>query len=307
MKTGRKVKTDREQKEDPGTSSTGSGALFIVATPIGNLEDVTFRAINALKSVNLVACEDTRTSRILLSKYGIDTPLISLHRFNENRKTRTILSHLEQGRSVALITDAGTPNISDPGYRLVRSAMEAQFRVVPIPGPSSVVAALSVSGIDGSSFSFSGFAPRKQAELIDFFENIRRETKTVVFLDTARRVVKTIDAARRAIPSRRMTLCRELTKKFEEILSGNPQYLYEKLEQRKNLRGEFVIVIEANDRNATPDIDAAIGLLIKEGMSGKSLAREAEFRFGISKTMAYRKFLSITKTDDHQSVNEITL
>jgi 16S rRNA (cytidine1402-2'-O)-methyltransferase len=281
-----------------GKISSSSSVLFIVATPIGNLEDITVRAINTLRSVNLIACEDTRTSRVLLNRYDISTPLMSLHRFNETRKTHSVIERLEGGQSVALISDAGTPNISDPGYRLVKAVMEAGFRVVAIPGPSSVIAALSVSGIDGSSFVFLGFSPKKNSALNDFFEQISHEEKTIVFLETARRIVKTMDVARKTIPSRRMALCRELTKKFEEILSGNPESLYEKLDQRENLKGEFVVVIEPAECAPAFDIDLVIEELIQEGLSGKNLAAEAQKRFGISRTLAYRKFLSVAIRDD---------
>jgi 16S rRNA (cytidine1402-2'-O)-methyltransferase len=223
---------------------------------------------------------------------------MSLHRFNENRKIQTIVERLETGQSVALISDAGTPNISDPGYRLVRSVMEAGFRVVPIPGPSSVVAALSVSGIDGSSFVFLGFSPKKASALNDFFGHISHEEKTIVFLETARRIVKTMDVARKAIPSRRMVLCRELTKKFEEILSGNPESLYDKLDQRENIKGEFVVVIEPSGHRPSVDPDGVIEELIQAGLSGKNLAAEAHRRFGISRTLAYSKFLSMSIKDD---------
>jgi len=282
----------------PGKASSGTSVLFVVATPIGNLEDITVRAIDTLKSVNLIACEDTRTSRVLLNRYDISTPLISLHRFNENRKIQTIVERLETGQSVALISDAGTPNISDPGYRLVRSVMEAGFRVVPIPGPSSVVAALSVSGIDGSSFVFLGFSPKKASALNDFFGHISHEEKTIVFLETARRIVKIMDVARKVIPSRRMVLCRELTKKFEEILCGNPESLYDKLDQRENIKGEFVVVIEPSGHRPAVNTDGVIEELIQEGLSGKNLAAEAHRRFGISRTLAYSKFLSIAIKND---------
>ncbi|MFH0960840.1 MAG: 16S rRNA (cytidine(1402)-2'-O)-methyltransferase [Pseudomonadota bacterium] len=286
--------------EDLHKISSGSNVsvLFIVATPIGNLEDITVRAINTLRSVNLIACEDTRTSRVLLNRHNISTPLISLHRFNENRKTRVILERLESGQSVALVSDAGTPNISDPGYRLVRSVVESGFRVVPIPGPSSVVAALSVSGVDGSSFVFLGFSPKKASALNNFFGQISQSDKTVIFLETARRIVKAMDVARKSIPLRRIALCRELTKKFEEILYGNSQSLYDELVQKENIKGEFVVVIEPAKQKLTGNVDNVISELIQEGLSGKSLAAEAQKKFGISRTLAYNKFLSMTTKDD---------
>ena len=194
----------------PGKGLLTNGALYVVATPIGNLDDITFRAIETLKAADLIACEDTRVSRVLLDRWNVSTSLISLHRFNETKKTSVILDHLRKGSNVALISDAGTPNISDPGYRLVRSAMDEGFRVVPIPGPSSIVAALSVSGIDGSSFVFMGFSPRKASALEQFFQTISHEGRTAIFLDTARRIMKTLEIAVRFIPSRRMVLAQRV-------------------------------------------------------------------------------------------------
>lgn len=275
-----------------------SNALFVVATPIGNLDDITVRAIETLRGVDVIACEDTRISRVLLNRWQISTPLISLHRFNENRKTQTILERLANGECVALISDAGTPNISDPGYRLVRSVMDAGYRVVPIPGPSSIIAALSVAGVDGSAFVFLGFSPKKESGLRSFFENIGNQELTVVFLETARRIMKTIDMARKVIPNRQFVLGRELTKKFEEIISGDPESIHEQLSQRQNIKGEFVVVIEPSKLSFMVDMDQVVTGLIKEGYTGKKLADEAQRRFRVSKSTAYSKFLALSQTKD---------
>ncbi|MFA6221165.1 MAG: 16S rRNA (cytidine(1402)-2'-O)-methyltransferase [Desulfomonilaceae bacterium] len=272
------------------------GVLYVVATPIGNLDDITFRAIETLKAVDLIACEDTRVSRVLLDTWNVSTSMLSLHRFNETRKTSVILDHLRKGSNVALISDAGTPNISDPGYRLVRSAMDEGFRVVPIPGPSSVVAALSVSGIDGSSFVFMGFSPKKKSALEQFFQTVSHEGRTAIFLDTARRIMKTLEIAVRIIPSRRMTLARELTKKFEEIISGEPASIFERFNQRQNIKGEFVVIVEPAKVQLDLDVDSIVRGLIREGYSGKALADEARTRFGVSKSVAYSRFLSLKES-----------
>jgi len=269
------------------------GVLYVVATPIGNLDDITFRAIETLKAADLIACEDTRVSRVLLDTWNVSTAMISLHRFNETRKTSVILDHLRKGSNVALISDAGTPNISDPGYRLVRSAIDGGIRVVPIPGPSSIVAALSVSGIDGSSFVFMGFSPKKKSALEQFFQTVSHEGRTAIFLDTARRIMKTLEIAVRIIPSRRMTLARELTKKFEEIISGEPASIFERFNQRQNIKGEFVVIVEPAKVQLDLDVDSIVRGLIREGYSGKALADEARTRFGVSKSVAYSKFLSL--------------
>lgn len=274
-------------------------ALYVVATPIGNLDDISVRAIETLRNVDVIACEDTRNSRVLLNNWNISTPLMSLHRYNENARIQTVLELLKNGQKVALISDAGTPNISDPGYRLVCSARDAGFGVVPIPGPSSIVTALSVSGVDGSSFVFMGFSPKKQFALEEFFRRISLEERTVVFLEPARRILKSMDVARRLIPNRKFVLNRELTKKFEEIISGDAESIYEQLGQRENIKGEFVVVIEPCRLNIEPNIDEIVTELMKAGYSGKILANEAHIRFNVSKSEAYRKFLSLhrAKTD----------
>lgn len=271
-------------------------ALYVVATPIGNLDDITFRAIETLRNVDVIACEDTRTSRVLLNNRNISTPLISLHRFNENKKTQTIIEYLQTGQSVALISDAGTPNISDPGFRLVRSVMETGFRVVPIPGPSSIITALSVAGIDGSSFVFMGFSPKKDLALRSFFQKIDLEQRTVVFLEPARRIMKVIGVALELLPGRRLVLCREMTKKFEEIISGKVESVYEQLAERDNIKGEFVVLIEHSKKVPAIDIEQLVLDLMQEGYSGKRLASEAQMRYQVSKTAAYAKFLKIIKS-----------
>jgi len=278
-------------------------ALYVVATPIGNLDDITVRAVETLKNVDVIACEDTRNSRVLMSRWNISTPLISLHRFNENKKTETIIERLQNGQRVALISDAGTPNISDPGYRLVRSVMEAGFRVVPIPGPSSIVTSLSVSWIDGSSIVFMGFSPKKELALRSFFKNIAVQELTIVFLETARRIIKTMEVARELTPGRRFVLCRELTKKFEEIIFGNPELIYEQLIKRQNIKGEFVVVIEPSKLSSPLDINEVVLALMKEGYSGKTLASEAQRRSKVSKSLAYSKYLSIVRSRSDSAID----
>lgn len=269
--------------------------LYVVATPIGNLDDITIRAIDTLKNVDVIACEDTRNSRILLNRWNISTPLVSLHRFNENSKIDMILERLKNGQRIALISDAGTPNISDPGYRLVRSVKASGFNVSPIPGPSSIIAALSVSGFDGSSFVFMGFSPKKENALREFFQKISLEKRTVVFMETARRIIKIMDLARKLIPKRELTLTRELTKKFEEIISGDASSLHEQLGQMENIRGEFVVVIGPSKLNLAVNLEQVVRDLMKDGYSGKDLACEAQKRFNVSKSLAYNKFISITR------------
>ncbi len=273
------------------------GKLYIVATPIGNLDDITIRAIDVLKKVHLIACEDTRKSRILLQRWNIRTPLLSLHRFTEIRRTDTVLDRLKRGNDVALISDAGTPAISDPGSRLVKAAIESGFVVSPVPGASSIAAALSVSGMDCSSFAYLGFAPRKKDQRKLFFANLLTETRTTIFFETAKRIQATLTIAAEILPSRRMVLWRELTKLHEEFIAGTASVILESLEKKQSIKGEITAVIEGASRELeTEDPDSAVKNLISEGFSGKRLAEEAHRRFGINKKAAYKRYLEQKST-----------
>jgi 16S rRNA (cytidine1402-2'-O)-methyltransferase len=272
----------------------GKGVLYVVSTPIGNLEDMTARGVKTLKAVSVIACEDTRQSRILMQRWNISTKLMSLHRFSESRKTRAILERLDRGEDVAIVTDAGTPAISDPGHRIVRAALDAGIRVIPIPGPSSITAALSASGMDCSTFAYLGFVPRKENQRKLFFEKILKAASTSIFFETPRRILESLRIAAEVLGSRRMILFRELTKLHEEVLSGPAGDLLEIISARDAVKGEIVIVVEGE--TAAPveiDLDEVVKTLIKEGFSGKRLADEAHKRFGVKKSAAYEKFLSL--------------
>jgi len=275
----------------------GKGILYVVATPIGNLEDITARAITTLKAVNVIACEDTRQSRIFMQRWNIPTKLMSLHRFSETRKTQAILERLDHGEDVAIVTDAGTPAISDPGHRIVRAALDAGFRVVPIPGPSSITAALSASGLDCSSFAYLGFVPRKKEQRRSFFETIFKSEMTCIFFEAPHRILDSLRIAAEILGSRRMVLTRELTKVYEEILAGTAQDLLETLSARDTIKGEFVIVVEGQAAASTVeiDLDQVVKSLMTEGLSGKRLADEAHRRFGVKKSATYERFLALKK------------
>jgi len=278
----------------PPESPEGRGVLYVVATPIGNLEDITIRALSVLKSADLVACEDTRKSLVLMRRWNISPRLLSLHRFSERKRIQAIILRLERGEQVALITDAGTPAISDPGHLLVRAVRDAGFTVTPIPGASSIAAALSVSGMDASSFVYLGFAPRRDDQRAAFFRDLVSEARTALFFETPRRILDTLAAALEILPERRMVVLRELTKRYEEALSGTAASILETFHQRDTVRGEIVVVVQGASR-ATPDIDPdqVVRLLMEEGLSGKRLADEAATRFGLKKGEAYRTFLRI--------------
>lgn len=270
------------------------GVLYVVSTPIGNLEDITARAVMTLKAVSVVACEDTRQSRILMQRWNISTRLMSLHRFSESRKTQAILERLDRGEDVAIVTDAGTPAISDPGHRIVRAALDAGFQVTPIPGPSSITAALSVSGMDCSTFAYLGFVPRKDEQRRSFFQRILKSELTCVFFETPHRILETLKVAAEILGSRRTVLTRELTKLHEEILSASAGDLLQILEAREVIKGEIVIVVEGQAGLPTDiDLDEAVKSLMAEGLSGKRLADEAHKRFGVKKSAAYESFLRL--------------
>ncbi len=218
-----------------------SGTLYLVATPIGNLADISFRAVEILKSVDLIACEDTRHSRILLDHYGIRKPVVSYFDFSEKRQAPWLIQKLEQGAAVALISDAGTPGISDPGYRLVRRAIEKDIRIEPIPGPSAFLCALSVSGLPTDRFIFEGFMPIKSGQRKNKLLSFKEEERTVIFYESPHRLLKTLEAIEAVFEDIEIVVARELTKKFEEIVRDKVKKIIGHFSGKKIL-GEFVIL-----------------------------------------------------------------
>ncbi len=223
------------------------GELFIVATPIGNLEDMSFRAVRILKEVDLVAAEDTRKARILFDRYDIHTPFTSFHDHNKISKSRELINQLKINKKIALISEAGTPGISDPGFYLVRLAIQENIRVTPIPGPSAFISCLVVSGLPTDSFSFYGFIPRKGKKRKEWFKQIREEKKTVVFYESPYRLLKILDELAPVTEDRIIVIGRELTKKYEEIKRGTAKELKEYFEIN-NPRGEFVLVLSGVEK-----------------------------------------------------------
>jgi len=218
--------------------------LYIVSTPIGNLGDVTLRAIDTLKSVDFVLCEDTRQTKKLLDKYEISVKTISFHQHTKQEKLDEIVDKIYHGQSVAYVTDAGTPNISDPGAQLVRLAAQKNIQVVPIPGPSALSAALSVSALDVSHFSFLGFPPVKKGRQT-FFKKISVAELTVVIYESSHRIIKTLQEIANFDKLRKIEVFRELTKKFESIYRGSAQDVLEEINaKQENQKGEFVVIIE---------------------------------------------------------------
>lgn len=227
------------------------GALYVVSTPIGNLDDITLRAIHILSGVDVIAAEDTRTTGILLNHLGIKKPMVSYYSYNELRRIPELLGRLQQGNAVAVVTDAGTPGISDPAYALVRNALDQGIRVIPIPGASALLPALIASGLPTDRFIFEGFLPVKKGRQTAF-GRLKDEQRTIVIYESPHRIVKTVEEILRHLGDRRISVARELTKKFEEVLRGKASDILDQL-RSKPPKGEFVIVIAgATARNAEP-------------------------------------------------------
>lgn len=234
----------------PNDGEVKKGLVYIVATPIGNLKDMTIRGIEALKEVHLIAAEDTRRARILLDAYAITTPLTSLFAHNEDRKTPFLIALLLAGKDVAYISDAGTPGISDPGYLLVRQAVEQGIRVIPIPGASAVIAGLSAAGIPAGSFIFDGYIPPSSTKRKKYFESIRQEKRAIVLYESPRRLSASLADMREVLGDRHIVMLRELTKVFEEIVRGSIAQLMERI-ARGNVKGEITLILSP-DRTKGP-------------------------------------------------------
>jgi 16S rRNA (cytidine1402-2'-O)-methyltransferase len=217
------------------------GTLYIVATPIGNLEDISRRAVRILADVDLIAAEDTRTTKILLSRYDIHTPLTSYHTHNERERSHQLIEKLKSGSSVAVVSDAGTPGISDPAYRVINDAIEQDIRIVPVPGPSAFLTALIMSGAPIGNFSYEGFLPHKKGRKTRL-EQLARERRTIVLYESPHRILRTLREIHRHMGNRRIVVARELTKKFEEVLRGTVAECADQLSNHPP-RGEFVLVI----------------------------------------------------------------
>lgn len=223
------------------------GTLYLVPTPIGNLEDMTFRAVNILKDVDLIASEDTRNTQKLLNHFEVDTPQTSFHEHNSKERTPQLISKLLDGSSVAQVSDAGMPSISDPGVDLVKAAIDAGVSVVPLPGANAALTALIASGLTPQPFYFLGFLPRKKKELTTELEELNKRKETLVFYESPHRVKQVVEEIEKVFgPQRRIVLAREVTKRFEEFIRGTTEEVSEWLSDER-IRGEFVLIVEGNE------------------------------------------------------------
>jgi 16S rRNA (cytidine1402-2'-O)-methyltransferase len=277
-------------QEDPGV-----GTLYVVATPLGNLEDVTLRALRILRECALIACEDTRRTARLLSAHGIATPTTSYFEHNERWKGDRILQALREGRDVALVSDAGTPGVSDPGYRLVRDARAEGLPVLPVPGPSAAIAALSVSGLPTDRFLFVGFLPPRTAARRRALEALAGRPETLVIYESPHRVVEALADLADVLGDRPAFLCREATKAYEEYRRATLGELHAALEARGEVKGEIVLVV-AGAEEAKPAVESEplpdlYARLTAEGLTRREAVKEAARRLGLPAREVYRRIL----------------
>lgn len=268
------------------------GTLYVVATPIGNLEDISYRAVRVLGEADVIACEDTRQTRKLLDRYGLAKPLEPLHEHNERDRAPELARRMMEGLTVALVSDAGTPLISDPGYRVVREAIAAGVPVVPIPGASAVLAALAASGLPTDEFAFCGFLPPKAGARRAELESRADEARTVIYFEAPHRILETLADLAAALPGRPVAVARELTKLHEEILRGTAEEIRATLAARPAVQGEFVLLIGRAERLAdAPDpeaLRAAVARRIAEGRSKMDAIKATAREFGLAKGEVYR-------------------
>lgn len=267
--------------------------LYVVATPIGNLEDITLRALRILKEVGLIAAEDTRKTRHLLGVYGIKTPLTSYHEHNKKAKLGYLLNCLQE-KDVALVSEAGMPGLSDPGYELIVAAAQRGIPVVPIPGPSVVITALAVSALPTHQFTYVGFLPRKKGERIRLLESMVSEPRTIVALESPHRLLTTLRDLGEVLGDRKIAIGRELTKIHEEVFRGT---ISEALEHFQQPRGEFTLVIEGREEGKKPvltsEIEKGLRHLYYQGVTAKEAVARLSLTSGLSKKELYQAWLKL--------------
>ena len=267
-----------------------AGRLYVVSTPIGNLEDITYRAVRILKEADWIACEDTRTTRHLLEHYGISTSTVSYHDHNENERAAELIERIAQGETGALVSDAGTPLLSDPGYRLVRAAVTAGVRIEPLPGPSAILAALVISGLPTDQFHFGGFLPSKQGARRRLLESFADQPATLIFYEAPHRILESLEDIAAVLGNRDVAVARELTKVYEEVLRGTADEIRATLASRDSVRGEFVVMIAKALAPSTDDIPAPkmIQSLIEAGVERMEAIKTVARERGLSKREVYK-------------------
>ena len=276
-----------------------AGTLYLVATPIGNLEDITHRAVRLLREVSVIACEDTRHTRKLLNHYGINTRTISYHEHNERVRALELLKLLEAGSDVAIVSDAGSPGISDPGFQLARLAIESEVRVVPVPGPSALIAALIASGLPTDEFFFGGFLPARSGARRSRLAELRSIPATLVFYEAPHRIAAALNDAHEILGEREAVVARELTKMHEEIARGRLSDLAARFSSSERARGEMVLIVdrtaiksELEDTASVVSIAALVTAFEAEGLDHRAALKKAARELGLSRDEAYRRLVA---------------
>jgi len=284
-----------------------SGKLYLCATPIGNLEDITYRVIRTLKEVDIIGAEDTRNSIKLLNHFDIHTPMTSYHEYNKVDKARYLVGEIQKGKNVAIITDAGTPGISDPGEEICRQCIEAGIEVSSLPGPAACITALTMSGLPTRRFSFEAFLPRDKKERQMILEELKTETRTIVMYEAPHHLKDTLKELLKHLGNRKISLCREITKKYEENIYTTIEDAI-KMYEVNDPRGEYVLVIEGRDREKDEiekqknwmnmELTEHMNLYLKQGMDKKSAMKQGAKDRGVSKRDVYNELLK-EETDEN--------
>ncbi len=277
--------------------ASSAGLLYIVSTPIGNLADITLRALDVLKTVDIVAAEDTRHSRKLLSHHGVSARLISCHEHNERERAPQLVEKLAAGDSVALLSNAGTPTVSDPGYRVLQAAIAAGIRVVPIPGPSAAMTALSASGLPSDAFFFEGFLPQKGARRTARLKQLAELPATIIFYESPHRMTTLLEEIRELMGNRRVVLAREMTKRYEEFIRARVSEAAAVLKSRPAIKGELTLLVAAGQGGAEDDAESlrqAVRDAMDAGESGSAgLSRDLSKRLGVPRNKIYEIILEL--------------
>lgn len=279
------------------------GKLYVVATPIGNKEDITLNALDILKNVDLIACEDTRTSALLLSQYNISNRLESYHKFNESSKSDRLVEYLKEDKDIAVISDAGTPTINDPGSYIVKKAIENGFEVIPICGASAVISALSISGFTISTFSFYGFIPRVNKEINDLFSSIiNSDTELFVLYESPKRIKKSLELISEGLGNPEICVCNDLTKKYQRIYRGtSKEVLKELIDNPNSEKGEYVLIIKkikekSNIMNEEITLEARlVNEMVKNNCTLKDAIKEVSKKSDFNKNEVYNASLNLKK------------
>jgi len=272
------------------------GTLYLVATPIGNLADITHRALRVLNDVDLIACEDTRHTHKLLNHYGIKTKTISYHEHNEQQRATELINRLKQGTSIAVVSDAGTPSISDPGFRLVRAAIENDIPIVPVPGPSALITALIAAGLPTDEFFFAGFLPARANARRARLTELQSVPGTLIFYEAPHRLAETLKDAYEILGERKAVVARELTKLHEEIKRGRLSELTaDYTDEKKDIRGEIVVLIDRNVIGAATPKTVSVAALVdqfeQDGLDHRAALKKAARELGLSRAEAYRQLI----------------